>query len=66
MRGLGILSVGILGAALYDPILTSAVRDMADLGIGIVGFVLLRAWGLSALWVVGWCVLASVAIAVLA
>ena len=66
VAGVNAAVVGILGAALYDPILTSAVRDMADLGIGIVGFVLLRAWGLSALWVVGWCVLASVAIAVLA
>jgi chromate transporter len=53
--------VGLLGAALYDPVWTSAVRGPLDLAIALLGFALLTAWRASALWVVAWCVLASVA-----
>lgn len=53
--------VGLLAAALYDPVFTSAVRVPVDLAIGIVGFTLLAAWRVSALVVVFWCVLARVA-----
>ena len=61
IAGVNAAVVGLLGAALYDPIFTSAVNNAGDLAIGIVACVMLRAWNLSALWVVGWCVLASVA-----
>lgn len=52
--------VGLLAAALYDPIFVSAIVSVFDLVIGLVGFVLLCVWRWSALSVVAWCVLASV------
>jgi chromate transporter len=57
--------VGVLGAALYDPVWTSAVRGPVDLAIALVGFTLLASWRVSALLVVLWCVGASVLAAVL-
>jgi chromate transporter len=36
--------VGLLGAALYNPIWTSSVRTPGDFGLALVGFVLLTAW----------------------
>jgi chromate transporter len=53
--------VGLLGAALYDPVWTSAVRGPMDVAIALVGFMLLVAWRASPLIVVAWCVVASVA-----
>ena len=52
--------VGLLGAALYDPVWTSAVGAPIDLAIALIGFTLLVAWRASALLVVVWCVVASV------
>ena len=63
VAGVNAAVVGVLGAALYDPIWVSAVKGPADLAIAIVGFALLVAWRVSALWVVGWCVVAAVALA---
>jgi len=57
--------VGLLGAALYDPIFVSGVRGPIDAAIGIVALMLLVAWRLSPLLVVVWCVTASVATALL-
>lgn len=61
VAGINAAVVGLLGAALYDPVWTSAVRGPADLAIALVGFTLLVAWRASALLVVVWCVVASVA-----
>ncbi len=47
--------VGLLAAALYDPVWVSAVRGPPDLAIGLIGFVLLARWSVSALCVVAWC-----------
>ena len=44
MRGVNAAVVGILGAALYDPVWTTSVKAPADLAIALVGFVLLVAW----------------------
>jgi chromate transporter len=44
MRGINAAVVGLLGAALYDPVWTSSVRSPSDLGIALVGFVLLTVW----------------------
>jgi chromate transporter len=52
MRGINAAVVGLLAAALYDPVWTSSVKNVPDLGVAIVGFVLLRVWHTSALWVV--------------
>jgi chromate transporter len=53
--------VGLLGAALYDPVWTSAVREATDVAIALIAFALLVAWRASALVVVLWCVAASLA-----
>jgi len=52
--------VGLLGAALYDPVWTSAVFGPAHVAIALVGFTMISAWRLSVIYVVIWCVLASV------
>ncbi len=65
VAGINAAVVGLLGAALYDPIWISAVRGPADLAIALAGFTLLTAWRASALLVVVWCVVASVAAALL-
>jgi chromate transporter len=44
MRGVNAAVVGLLGAALYDPVWTSSVKAPGDLAIALVGFVLLVAW----------------------
>ena len=44
MRGVNAAVVGLLGAALYNPVWTSAVKGPQDFGIALVGFVLLMAW----------------------
>lgn len=44
MRGINAAVVGLLGAALYSPIWTSAVQRPPDFAIALVGFVLLVAW----------------------
>ena len=65
IAGVNAAVVGLLGAALYDPVWTSAVRGPADLAIVLAGFTLLAAWRASALLVVLWCVAGSVAAAIL-
>jgi len=47
LRGANAAVVGILGAALYDPIWTSAVLDATDFLIALAGFTALVAWKLS-------------------
>lgn len=44
MAGANAAVVGILGAALYQPLWTSAVGSGADFAIALSGFVLLTAW----------------------
>ena len=44
MQGANAAVVGILGAALYAPVFTSAVTDMRDFTLALVCFVLLMAW----------------------
>ncbi len=60
--GVNAAVVGLLGAALYDPVWTSAVRGAADVAIAIVAFTLLVAWRASALIVVVWCVVSAAAV----
>src|SRR3984957_3870246 len=66
MRGVNAAVVGLLGAALYNPIWTSSVRTAADLGVALIGFVLLTAWRAPPLLVVGVSALLGVALARLA
>ena len=44
MRGVNAAVVGLLGAALYNPVWTSAVREPADFALAATGFVLLVVW----------------------
>jgi len=65
IAGVNAAVVGLLGAALYDPIWTTAVRGAVDVAIALVGFTLLAAWRVSAILVVLWCVAASIIAALL-
>jgi chromate transporter len=51
MRGVNASVVGLLGAALYDPVWTGAVRAPADVALVVVGFFALTLWRLPS-WVV--------------
>jgi chromate transporter len=51
MRGVNAAVVGILVAALYHPVWTSAVRGPADFALALVAFALLAVWTLPP-WVV--------------
>jgi chromate transporter len=44
MRGINAGAVGLLGAALYEPIWTTSVRGPQDFAVVLVGFILLMAW----------------------
>lgn len=44
MRGANAAVVGILGAALYSPVFTSAIADLRDLALALAGFVALMMW----------------------
>src|SRR5690606_9617648 len=51
MRGANAAVVGILGAALYHPVWTSAILAPPDFALALVGFVLLTVWSAPP-WVV--------------
>lgn len=58
MRGANAAVVGILGAALYDPVWVSAIVRPVDLVLAVAGFVLLMVWKLPP-----WMVVAALAVA---
>ncbi|MCZ0925844.1 chromate efflux transporter [Halomonas janggokensis] len=51
MRGANAAVVGILGAALYDPVWTSAIIGPQEFALALTGFLLLSVWKLPA-WAV--------------
>lgn len=61
IHGVNAAVVGLLAAALYDPLWTSAVFAPSDFAIALVAFVVLTATRFSVLGVLLGCVLASVA-----
>jgi chromate transporter len=61
MRGVNAAVVGILGAALYNPVWTSTVQSPRDVAIALVGFVLLTAWRAPPLIVVAFSACAGIA-----
>jgi chromate transporter len=63
MRGVNAAVVGLLGAALYNPVWTSSVRTPRDFGIALVGFVLLTVWRAPPLVVVIISALGGIALA---
>ncbi len=44
MRGVNAAVVGLLGAALYNPVWITSVRTAGDFGVSLTGFVLLTVW----------------------
>jgi chromate transporter len=52
MRGVNAAVVGLLSAALYNPLWTSSVKVPGDFGLALVGFILLTVWHLPPLVVV--------------
>lgn len=62
MRGVNAAVVGLLGAALYNPVWTSSVKTPGDFGIALVGFVLLMIWRAPPLLVVVLSALGGVAL----
>jgi chromate transporter len=60
VAGVNAAVVGLLAAAFYNPVWTSAVRAPLDVAIAVVAFTLLAAWRASPLIVVAWCVVAAV------
>jgi chromate transporter len=44
LRGVNAAVVGLLLAALYDPVWTTGIRSSADFGIAVLAFLLLTAW----------------------
>jgi len=61
MRGVNVSVVGILAAALYNPVWTSSVKVPLDVAIALAGFVLLTAWRAPPLLVVAASALAGLA-----
>ena len=59
LAGINAAVVGILGAALYDPVWTTAVLGKADVAIAVTGFFLLEKWKVSPLLIVLFCLAAS-------
>ncbi len=61
ISGINAVVVGILAAALIDPIIISTISSMIDCIIAGIALLLLIRWRLSPLLIVIWCVLASLA-----
>lgn len=61
VAGVNAAVVGLLAAALYDPIWIAGIADLGDAVIAAVGFALLTWLRRPPLWAVAWCVLAAVA-----
>lgn len=61
MAGINAAVVGLLAAAFYDPVWTGAVHGWTDFATAVIGFGLLAAARVSTMWIVLWCVAASVA-----
>ena len=59
VAGVNAAVVGLLAAALYDPVWKSAIESPGDVVIAAIGLALLMAWRASALVVVAWCVVAA-------
>jgi chromate transporter len=66
MRGINAAVVGLLGAALYNPVWTTSVMGPRDFGVALVGFLLLVIWELPPLVVVVVSVVGGIGLAVAA
>jgi len=66
LAGVNAAVVGVLGAALYTPIWTSAILGPRDVAVALVGFMLLERWRIPPILVVLFCVSAAAVLAGLA
>ena len=66
MRGINAAVVGLLGAALYNPVWTSAVKTPGDFALALVGFVLLTVWQVPPLVVVATGALGGIGLSLIA
>lgn len=65
MRGTNAAVVGLLGAALYNPLWLSAVRTSVDFAVAATGFILLVVWRAPPLLVVVLAALAGIGLALI-
>jgi chromate transporter len=63
MMGINAAVVGLLGAALYDPVWVSSVNTLGDVALALGGFVLLTVWRAPPLLVVILTAVGAVALA---
>jgi chromate transporter len=63
LRGIDAAVVGLLAAALYHPVWTSAIAGAADFALALVAFGLLQFWKAAPWLVVGLCALGGAALA---
>lgn len=63
MRGVNAAVVGLLGAALYNPLWVTSVKTPGDFGLALVGFVLLTVWRAPPLLAVVTCAIGGAALA---
>jgi chromate transporter len=61
ISGINAAVVGVLGAALYNPVSTTALHGGVDVGVAVTGFVLLERWRAPPILVVALCVIVSAA-----
>jgi chromate transporter len=65
LAGVNAAVVGVLGAALYSPIWTSAVLGPRDLAIALIAFMLLELWRAPPILIVIFCVASALGMALL-
>ena len=63
LAGVNAAVVGVLGAALYNPIWTSAILNARDLAVALIAFLLLERWRAPPILIVVFCVAAAAATA---
>lgn len=63
LAGINAAVVGVLAAALYNPVWTTGIRSGSDAAIALAGLVLLQRWRVPPILVVALCVVVSVALA---
>jgi len=59
IAGVNAAVVGLLGAALYDPIWTSSVKEISDLLVAGIGLLLMQRFKVPSIAIVMWCIFAS-------
>lgn len=65
IAGINAAVVGLLAAALYDPILSAAIFNLADVSICIIGLVMLTVWRTSPLLILAWCIVSHLLLTLL-